>query len=82
MFLRILLWLMLLIVAWWFFRPRRKAPPRPGAPAARSNAQAESMVDCAHCGVHLPSSEALRDAYARAYCSEAHRIAGPRSDDR
>lgn len=36
----------------------------------------ESMVRCAHCGVHLPKSQALTqgDEY---YCSEAHRDAGP-----
>jgi uncharacterized protein len=42
-------------------------PPSPGA---------ESMVTCAHCGVHLPASEALRLG-ERAYCSAAHRDAGP-----
>ena len=35
---------------------------------------AEPMVACAHCGVHVPRSEAVRkgDDY---YCSEAHRRA-------
>jgi uncharacterized protein len=37
------------------------------------------MLACAHCGVHLPSADALRDAAGRAYCSDAHRLAGPRS---
>jgi uncharacterized protein len=35
------------------------------------------MVDCAHCGLHLPASEALRDG-AHAYCCAEHRAAGPR----
>jgi uncharacterized protein len=30
------------------------------------------MVACAHCGVHIPESEALRDGN-RHYCSEEHR---------
>jgi uncharacterized protein len=83
MFLRILLWLLLLIAAWWIFRPRAKLPPASHsarAAAAGAPAPAETMVDCAHCGLHLPSSEALRDDAARAYCSNAHRSAGPRSD--
>ncbi len=78
---RVLFWLVLAFVAWWLLRPRRKRPA--GEEAARaqaSRAPAEAMVDCAHCGLHLPASEAVRDAQARAYCSTAHRDAGPRSD--
>lgn len=30
------------------------------------------MVVCAHCGVHVPESEAIRDGN-RQYCSEEHR---------
>jgi uncharacterized protein len=44
-------------------------PPRPVG-------DAESMVACAHCGVHLPRGDAVADG-ALVYCSEAHRIAGP-----
>jgi uncharacterized protein len=47
------------------------APPGPVAPQA--------IVACAHCGVHLPAADALRDAEGRVYCSDAHRQAGPRS---
>jgi uncharacterized protein len=49
---------------------RRAGTERPGAPA--------SMIACAHCGVHLPQTEALFDAAGRPFCSEAHRLAGPR----
>jgi len=75
---RLLLWVLLGAVAWWLLRPRRPAaPPRP-RPGARPAADApEAMVDCAHCGLHLPASEAVRDG-ARAYCCSAHRDAGPR----
>ena len=34
------------------------------------------MVQCAHCGLHLASSDALPEA-SRLYCSEAHRRLGP-----
>jgi uncharacterized protein len=84
MFGRLLLWLVLAFVAWWLLRPRRKTPPRAGAPHANASAPpapAEPMVDCARCGLHLPASEALRDARARAYCSTAHRDAGPRGGE-
>lgn len=34
------------------------------------------MVRCAHCGVHLPQSEAYFDG-KHTYCSEGHMKAGP-----
>lgn len=34
------------------------------------------MVQCAHCGLHLASSDALPDG-SRLYCSDAHRRLGP-----
>jgi len=36
------------------------------------------MLACAHCGVHLPASLALR-AQGHSFCSAAHRDAGPRA---
>ena len=39
--------------------------------------EGEPMRQCAHCGVHLPESEAIV-ADGRHYCSESHRDAGPR----
>ena len=78
---RLLIWLVLALVAWWLLRPRRSKPAAPPAPPAPATpATPEPMVDCARCGVHLPASEALRDAQARTFCCSAHRDAGPRSD--
>jgi uncharacterized protein len=57
---------------WWLLARPRKASVRSSKPAA----PVVTFVACAHCGVHLPSSDALLDG-ARAYCSEAHRLAGP-----
>lgn len=66
-----------LVLAWMSASRRRdvgdrtkKAPGRHGEPA--------KMLACTHCGVHLPQPEALFDAAGRPYCSEAHRLAGPR----
>ncbi len=53
--------------------PRGAARPRRGGAP-----QAEPMLACAHCGVHLPREEAVQDAGGRAYCGPAHRLAGPR----
>lgn len=49
---------------------RRREAPRPPGPVP--------MVQCTHCGVHLPASDALSDAAGRSYCGEPHRLAGPR----
>ena len=57
---------------------RRARDARRDEPAPRGTSQAEGMVACAHCGVHLPASLALQ-AGERAYCSAAHRDAGPRT---
>jgi uncharacterized protein len=51
-------------------QPAAKKPPPPGTPQA--------MLACAHCGVHLPQAEAVLDTQGRAFCSEPHRLAGPR----
>ena len=83
MFLRVLVWVVLLVAGWWILRKRaRPAPPplRPTATApAPAVAKAEPMIDCAHCGLHLPASEALRDDASRAYCCAEHRAAGPKA---
>jgi uncharacterized protein len=65
----LLLWLL-------FGRARRARGDRP-PPSSPRGAAPEGMVACAHCGVHLPGSEALRLG-ERVYCSAAHRDAGPR----
>ena len=69
----------ILVAAWWTFgrrRPGRGAAPPP--PPQSPNAAPQAMLSCAHCNVHLPPSEAVFDAEQRPFCSEAHRLAGPR----
>ena len=62
-------------LVWWVLlrRPRdggrgRKGRAPPAAPTA--------FLVCANCGVHLPATDAVKDG-ALAYCSDAHRLAGP-----
>jgi uncharacterized protein len=63
----LLLWLL-------FGRGGRRAPRFRND--SRSAGAAESMVTCAHCGVHLPRSEALA-ARGLHYCSASHRDTAP-----
>ncbi len=74
-------------VALWFLKGRRLgAPPaqRGDGPAKDNEAGGKpgtkpaAMVECAHCGVHLPRPDASLDAEGRTYCGEPHRVAGPR----
>lgn len=72
--------LALLLLVWLVLgsvrrRGQRGQPPAPPVPAPALTI--EGMVVCAHCGVHLPASLALATQEA-AYCSAAHRDAGPR----
>ena len=76
----------ILAVVWWTFG-RRPPPTKP--PGERDASSADNdrqgvvtplpMLVCAHCGVHLPPAEAVLDAAERPFCSEAHRLAGPRA---
>lgn len=77
------------LIVWLLYSPilRRarqiQRDRRPAAPTATTGPakppQVEDMVACAHCGVHLPASEACQDTAGQPYCSAAHRDAGPSS---
>lgn len=78
---KLLLLLAVIGVAVWWLAGRRRDTPKPPArpaPPAPAPAEPQPMVACAHCGVHLPRPETVTDAAGRPFCSEAHRLAGPR----
>ena len=66
------------LLLWLLFgrSARHRKPPDRGRRDAPGGA--EEMVSCAHCGVHLPRSDALA-ARSLHYCSTAHRDAPPRA---
>ena len=69
---KFLLFLAVLFVVYALVRAsnRRKGlPPEKGG--------AETMAQCAHCGVHFPRAESLTAA-EREYCCEDHRRRGAR----
>lgn len=74
--LRYLLLILAIAGAVWIIRHLRRARPPESTPPVTG----ERMVRCAHCGVHLPESEALRrnDQY---FCSRRHLEAGPNDAD-
>ncbi len=80
----VLLLVLVIAFAWLSMNRRRErgerrddTPPAPPPAAPRSDGRPQAMLACAHCGVHLPAGDALRDAGGRAYCTESHRLAGP-----
>ncbi len=81
---KLLLLLAVIGVAVWWLAGRRRDKPKPPAGPARpapptpAAAEPQPMVACAHCGVHLPRQDTVADAAGRPFCSEAHRLAGPR----
>ncbi len=56
---------------WVLVVRNRRSPPDQAPPKSRA------MAECAHCGLHLPADDALLSG-TRVFCSEAHRLAGPR----
>jgi len=68
--------LVVALVIWLMLRGRER-----GVDQARrrtgGRGEPQAMIVCAHCGVHLPRAEALVDQ-GGAFCSEAHKLAGPR----
>jgi uncharacterized protein len=72
----LILALVVALLLWMLFGRSRKrtadSAPRPRQPTA--------FAVCAHCGVHLPMNDAVLDGQT-AYCSDAHRLAGPRDRD-
>jgi uncharacterized protein len=78
--LKLLLFIAVIGIALWMFKGRQRGagsdPAKPPPPTAKTGPQ--TMLACAHCGVHLPQPDALMDAAGRPFCTEAHRLAGPR----
>lgn len=58
----------------WLMRRAAGRVDSPRRDADRAGPRTEPMVVCAHCGVHLPSSDAL-PGRSGVYCGEAHRAA-------
>lgn len=75
MLVRVVILVLVVAVILWLLTARSRArssrdPHKPPQP--------ESFARCAHCGVHLPLNDAVVDR-GIAFCSEAHRLAGPRN---
>ncbi|MDR2240250.1 MAG: hypothetical protein LBE33_07405 [Zoogloeaceae bacterium] len=70
---KLILLLFLGLLAYLALKGFRRAAPRSGK--ERQPRSPERMVACAHCGVHLPESEAIEGEDGQ-FCSEEHRRLG------
>jgi uncharacterized protein len=70
---RLLLIVLVVLAVLWWTRGRRQKNADPSKPAATTTRLAQTIVPCAHCGVHLPRHEAMPGLGVALYCSDAHR---------
>lgn len=78
--MKYLLVLLVVVVGLWLLLGRSRGRGARSAEPSRKSAgpKTDVMVSCAHCGLHLPQSESVADAAGRPFCSDAHRLGGPR----
>lgn len=69
--MKYLLLILAVMVLIWLLRGSRRVPPSEARKPSRG-ADAQTMVVCAQCGVHLPRGEAL-PGRGGVFCGEAHR---------
>lgn len=69
--MKLLAWVLLGLLVIWAIRSKKNTihAEKPEMPRLD---EPELMVQCAHCGVHFPASEAVRQT-GMAFCSEEHR---------
>ena len=67
---------LVVIIAIGIWRNNRRKVATPNTTLKKSRAP-EDMVTCAHCGLHLPASDAITSPNRQQYCSTEHRHLGP-----
>lgn len=68
---RLLFLVIVIIVVFWLLKSYGKRVQREDTPEENRAMQAEDMVCCAHCGVHLPKRDGVFSG-GKYYCSEEH----------
>ncbi|MBE0623047.1 MAG: hypothetical protein IH605_20855 [Burkholderiales bacterium] len=68
---KLLLLILVILAVWWLAKGFR----RKDAARNASEAVAEQMVACSHCGVNLPRSEAIGEGGRYFCCAEHRRLA-------
>lgn len=75
--------LILIAIAIWLIitvlKRYRKGIDQPDRGATKHQGNSEAMVQCAHCGIHLPESESI-ESHGQYFCSQAH-IYAPKDEN-
>lgn len=71
----LLLVLVVVVIAVWLTQGK-KGPEQSARNTATSKTSADSerMVQCAHCGTHIPASESVISSSGASFCSDEHRM--------
>lgn len=69
---KLLLLILAIVAVWWLAKGFR----RKGAAKDAPEDAPEKMVNCGHCGLYLPQSEAIREGDRFFCCAEHRRLAG------
>ena len=72
---KFILLVLVILLVYWILKGYRRRVERGGS--RPTSAAGEDMVQCVHCGVHLPRGESIT-AQGRSYCSPEHQRAHQR----
>jgi len=74
--MKYLIWLLIVVaVVTWFKRFKAGLSNSHGnARGSSTLRETETMRQCAHCGIHIPASEAVTDGAGAIFCCEEHRV--------
>lgn len=75
--MKYLLVALVVMIAIGIWRNNRRKEEDVPPPRRSKQRQVEQMVTCAHCGLHLPASDAVASKEQLHYCSKEHRRLGP-----
>ncbi len=71
--MKLVLWMLLVaLVVLWLIRGKKPSGVAQSDPRAEESIGGEAMVCCAHCGTHVPMSEAVVAPSGITFCSEEH----------
>jgi uncharacterized protein len=75
---KLLLWMVVgLVVVLWLLHnkkiSKKNDTARSKTAANAATHPAESMIQCAYCGIHIPASESIAGSSGSVFCSEEHR---------
>lgn len=73
--MKLLLWGLIILAILWLLRSKKsQAGATPSAGGHAASKGTEPMLQCAHCGVYVPASDAIVAVSGSSYCSEEHRL--------